>query len=256
MKLYIGTSGYQYPHWGNGVFYHKDLKQDQWLEFYGRQFNAVELSGTFHQLPDTGMANTWLRATPREFQFAVQGSRFITHVKQLKDTGEALATLAENLRLLKPKTACFFWQLPEGFKKDRELLTGFCQQLKKTQLFRDVRHVFDFKDPSWLCDDIYKALRDFRCCLCLNDSASSSSGGGHSAEWVTTTDFIYLRCHGGQTFYNSHYSRKELEGLADKLRGRRDRVHTLYVFFSNDEQGFAVYNAQTFRMLLLERRMV
>ncbi|MBI5416260.1 MAG: DUF72 domain-containing protein, partial [Candidatus Omnitrophica bacterium] len=63
MKLYIGTSGYTYPHWGNGVFYHKDLKQDQWLEFYGRQFNAVELSGTFHQIPDTAMANAWLRAT-------------------------------------------------------------------------------------------------------------------------------------------------------------------------------------------------
>ena len=254
MKLYIGTSGYTYPHWGSGIFYHSGLPADKWLEFYSRQFNGVELPTTAHQPPDADTVMTWLKTTPREFQFAVQGSRFITHVKQLKDAGESLATLAENLRPLKTITACFFWQLPAGVINDRQLLTGFCQHFKRTQLFRDVRHVFDFKDPSWLCDDIYKVLRDFRCCLCLNDSASSS--GGDPGEWVTTTDFIYLRCHGGRTFYNSHYSRKELEGLADKLRGRRDRVHTLYVFFSNDEQGFAVYNAQTFRMLLLERRMI
>ena len=249
MKLYIGTSGYIYPHWGNGVFYHSGVPADKWLEFYSRQFNAVELDTTAHQPPDNDTVMTWFKTTPREFRFAIQGSNYITHVKRLKDVSEPLGMMAESFRSLRPKIACFLWQLPPGFKKDHQGLADFCSLLKRTRPFSEFRHVFEFADVSWFCGDVYKILKDHRCCLCFMDSPEKPG------EWAVTTDFIYLRLNGGKAFYNSNYSRSELEQLADKVRALRDHVQTVYAFFNNDEQGFAVYNAQTFRMLLLERRM-
>lgn len=250
MKLYIGTSGYDYLHWGNGVFYRKEIVPAQWLEFYSQQFNAVELNSTFQQTPDTATAMAWIKATPREFRFTVKGPRFITHIKRLKDVSEPLLDLGESLNALRPRTACFLWQLPEELKKDHPRLSHFCGLLHKTKFLRDVRHAFEFRDASWFCEDIYRILKEHRFCLCFPDSLEKSR------EWAITTDFIYLRFHGGKAFYNSHYSRHELEQWADKVRTLRDRAQTIYAFFSNDEQGFAVYNAQSFRMLLLERRMI
>lgn len=250
MKLYIGTSGYDYPHWGNGIFYHSGLPADKWLEFYSRQFNSVELSATAHHLPEAAAVMTWLKATPREFRFTVKGSSYITHIKRLKDAGEPLEMMAANLKALKPKIACFLWQIPAGFKKDNQGLADFCSLLKRTRPFAESGHVFEFVDASWFCGDVYRVLKDHRCCLCFTDPPEEPG------EWAVTTDFIYLRFNGGKAFYNSQYSRNELEQLAGKVRAFRDQVHTVYAFFNNDEQGFAAYNAQTFRMLLLERRML
>ncbi len=250
MKLYIGTSGYNYSHWGSGIFYHSGLPADKWLEFYSQQFNSVELSSTAHQLPDADTVMTWLRTTPREFRFTVKGSSYITHIKRLKDVSEPLEAMSASLRPLRPKIACFLWQLPSGFKKDNQRLADFCSLLKRTKPFAEFRHVFEFMDVSWFCSDIYRILKDHRCCLCFTDSPEKPG------EWAITTDLIYLRFDGGKAFYNSHYSRNELEQLADKVRVFRDQVKTVYAFFNNDEQGFAIYNAQMFRMLLLERKML
>ena len=260
MKLYIGTSGYDYSHWGDGIFYHSGLPPEKWLEFYSRQFNGVELTTTFSQPPEGATVMGWIKSTPREFRFSVKGSSYITHIKRLRDAGESLDMAAENIKPLKPKLACFLWQLPAGFKKDHQTLADFCLLLKRSRFFQGFRHVFEFADTSWFCGDVYRVLKDYRCCLCFTDSPEKPG------EWVVTTDFIYVKFNGGKAFYNSHYSRDELGLLADKVRafsakggpasGGRDQVHTVYAFFNNDEQGFAVYNAQTFRMLLLERRML
>ena len=245
MKLYIGTSGYSYPHWGNGVFYHQGLPPHKWLEFYSRQFNAVELNVTFYRMPDAGMTQGWLRDTPREFRFVVKGSRFITHIKRLKEAKESLKMLGEHMALLRPKLTCFLWQLPPEFKKDEKRLSDFCRLLSAL----GGRHVFEFRNETWFDRDVYAILKDFQCRLCFADSPEKLG------EHVLTTDFAYLRFHGGKAFYASNYSAKELEGWVDKVAGMKSRVKTLFAFFNNDEQGFAVYNAQSFRMLLLERRL-
>lgn len=249
MRLYVGTSGYSYPHWGNGVFYHAGLAQAKWLEFYSRQFNAVELNVIFYRLPDTGMAETWHKQTPKEFRFVIKGSRFITHIKHLEDAQEPVKLLARNLEPLKTKITAFLWQLPPEFKKDEQRLKDFCRILERGLSWKDTRHVFEFRNESWFCDEIYDILKSFQHCLCFADTP------GRIGEEVLTTDFAYVRFHGGAAFYNSNYSRKELEDWADKIEGLKKRVKTLYAFFNNDEQGFAVYNAQSFRMLLLERKI-
>lgn len=250
MKLYIGTSGYDYPHWGNGIFYGGGLPPEKWLEFYSRQFNGVELTATFNQPPESTAVAAWMRSTPREFRFSVKGPAYITHVKRLKDAADPLEALARSIKFLKPKIACFLWQMPPGFKKDHQRLADFCSLLKRKGFSPGFRHVFEFSDASWFCSDVYRILKEYRCCLCFTESPENPG------EWAVTTDFIYVRLNGGQAFYNSNYSRNELEQLADKVRALRDKVRTVYAFFNNDEQGFAVYNAQTFRMLLLERRML
>jgi uncharacterized protein YecE (DUF72 family) len=245
MELSIGTSGYSYPHWGNGVFYPQGIPPEGWLEFYSRQFNAVELNVTFYRLPDVPTVKAWHKQTPGEFRFVVKGSRFITHIKRLKDAQESLRMLGDNLAPLRSKLTCFLWQLPPEFKRDDQRLSDFCRLL--SALGR--RHVFEFRNETWLHRDVYAILKDFQCCLCFADSPEKLG------EHVLTTDFAYLRFHGGTAFYASNYSRKELEGWADKVAAMKNRVKTLYAFFNNDEQGFAVYNAQSFRMFLLERKL-
>src|SRR3990167_400888 len=132
MKLYIGTSGYDYSHWGNGIFYHSGLPPEKCLEFYSRQFNGVELITTFSQPPEGATVEAWLKSTPREFRFSVKGSSYITHIKRLEDVEESLETLAHSVQLLKPKIACFLWQLPPGFKKDHQIGRASCGEKGKT----------------------------------------------------------------------------------------------------------------------------
>lgn len=247
MKLFIGTSGYSYPHWGNGVFYHRDVKQKDWLGFYSQQFNAVELNVTFYQVPDKATVKRWFKETPREFRFVVKGSRFITHIKRLKDVQQPLEKLWENMEPLRPKMDAFLWQLPPDFKRDDQRLRSFCRQLQRVGVSGEVRNVFEFRDDSWFCEEVYAILREFQCCLCFADFPQKMG------EHVLTTDFAYVRFHSGKVYYTSNYSQKELEVWADKIVELRGRIKRFYAFFNNDEQAFAVYNAQAFRMLLFEK---
>lgn len=249
MELYIGTSGYSYPHWAKGVFYPSGLGHDQWLEFYSRQFNGIELNVTFDQLPDAALTGTWQKTTPKEFRFVVKGSRFITHIQRLKDVEESLKLLLENMAPLKSKISAFLWQLPPAFKKDYQRLKAFCHLLKKAKDFPHARHVFEFRDQSWFDEEVYALLKDLRYCLCFADSPEKIG------DEVLTTDFVYLRFHGGSVLFDSNYSYGELQSWADKVAGFKGRIKTVYAFFNNDANGYAVMNAQRFRLYLLEKKL-
>ena len=95
--IFIGTSGYNYPHWWNGVFYPSDLPQRKWLEFYAEYFKTVELNVSFYRLPKKEVFEGWYKRTPKGFSFAVKGSRFITHIKRLKACREPLSLLLDML---------------------------------------------------------------------------------------------------------------------------------------------------------------
>jgi len=247
MEIVIGTSGFSYPHWANGIFYPSGLNQDKWLEFYSQQFNAVELNVTFYKLPTVSMAKSWDKQTPDGFRFVVKGSRFITHVKRLKDVKESLIMLSDNLLPLRKKIGCFLWQLPPGFKKDAKRLADFCYELKRIKILGRVGHVFEFRDESWFQDDTYAVLRDYDCCLCFADSPEKIG------KEVLTADFIYLRFHGGSYFYDSNYSKGELVVWVQKVKALEGKIKTVYAFFNNDEHGYAAFNAQSLRMFLLEK---
>lgn len=238
-KIYIGTSGYSYPHWVD-VFYPEDLSQGKWLEFYAQHFNTVELNVTFYRLPQEKAFEGWYKKTPKDFLFVVKGSRFITHVKKLTDSEEPLDLLISRAKLLKEKLGIILWQLPPTLKADRRRLEKFlvlCSQ------FKVCRQAFEFRHQSWFVDEIYELLKKYNLALCIADSPT----------WPLveeiTADFTYLRFHGGKELYGSNYSDRELKNWASKIKKWQKKNLDIYCYFNNDAYGYAVSNAKTLKKL-------
>jgi len=235
-EVLIGTSGYNYPHWWNGVFYPSDLPQRKWLEFYAQHFNTVELNVTFYRLPKKEVFEGWYKRTPRGFSFAVKASRFITHIKRLKECRGPLTLLLDNASPLKEKMGVLLWQLPPRFPFDKERLEEFCVLLSTLPRSKSLRHVFELRDESWFCQECFKMLEEFHFGLCI------AHGSGLPFIDRITADFVYLRLHGGEVLYGSNYSDKELKEWAEKIEEWRRKGKAVFVYFNNDAYGFAVRN--------------
>ncbi len=244
-KIFIGTSGYNYKHWANGVFYPAKLPANQWLEYYAQHFNTVELNVTFYRLPAMETFAGWYQRTPGKFTFAAKGSRFITHIKKLKEPEEPLRIFFNNASSLKEKLAVVLWQFPPNFKKNIEKLSNFSSLLKKNHIAKKIRHTFEFRHPTWFCEEVYKILEKNNFSLCI----------AHSKNWPLieklTADFIYLRFHGGTILYGSNYSEKELKEWINKVKSWLKQGKDLYGYFNNDACGYAVKNARRFSELLI-----
>lgn len=241
-EIYVGTSGFNYKHWKDGVFYPTGLAQSKWLEFYTRKFNSVELNVSFYRLPKLSTFEKWKSGVPVDFKFAVKGSRYITHIKRLNDVEESLKMFSERIAGLGNKASVVLWQFGANFKIDVLRLKVFCNLLNRDKVLRGIRHAFEFRSASWFTDSVYRELRKNNFSLVVADSKRWPK-----AE-VLTADFVYLRFHGGVLF-TSNYPRKELESWADKVKswiGERD----LYAYFNNDALGYAPKNAITFKALL------
>ncbi|MCM8781292.1 MAG: DUF72 domain-containing protein [Candidatus Omnitrophica bacterium] len=237
-KAFVGTSGWNYPHWSDGVFYPSGLSQNKWLEYYARFFNSVELNVTFYRLVHKKTFEGWYKRTSKEFYFAVKGWRFITHIKKLKIVDKSLRLFFDSAYELREKLAVVLWQFPAGFKKDIDRLEVFLKLLKKTK----VAQAFEFRNESWFNNDVYNLLKEYNACLCV----------AHSDYFPCvreiTTDFLYLRFHGRETLYNYNYSDKELKEWAEFAKN--SKVKEVFTFFNNDAHGYAVKNALKFKELL------
>jgi len=248
--IYIGTSGYNYPHWWNGVFYPSDLSQKKWLEYYTEYFDTVELNVSFYRLPKKEVFEGWYKRTPKHFLFAVKGSRFITHIKRLKDCRDALSLLFDHASPLKEKLGVVLWQLPPRFKFQKERLESFCVLLSTLPRSKLHRHAFEFRDESWFCNEAFRILEEFRFGLCI------AHGSGLSHIERTTSNFIYVRLHGGEVLYGSNYSDKELNQWKGKIQGWRKKKKAVFVYFNNDTYGFAIKNALALKKLIFHNRSV
>lgn len=238
-KKFIGTSGWNYPHWAGGVFYPEGLSQSRWLDYYTQFFNSVELNVTFYRLVKKETFGNWRKTTPKDFYFVAKGSRFITHIKRLKAPKESLGMLFDNVSGLKEKLAAILWQLPPGFRADLRRLEGFLKLLKK----RKARQAFEFRHESWFNKEVYSLLREYNACLCIAHS------GRFPCVREVTADFLYLRFHGGSPIlYSANYSDKELKEWADFAK--RHKSKDIFAFFNNDACGYAVKNALKFKELL------
>lgn len=237
-RLFIGTSGWNYPQW-KGLFYPENLSAGKWLEYYSQFFNAVELNVTFYQLVRKSTFENWHRRTAEDFHFIVKGSRFITHIKRLKGVGEPLKLLLSNASGLKEKLTAILWQFPPSFKKDLKRFETFCQMLAKT----GIKQVLEFRNQSWFDKETYALLKKYNHCLCI-----AHSGGRYPCVKEITSDFLYLRFHGGESLYASDYPLEELKVWADFAR--RSQCRDIFGFFNNDVHGYAIKNAKEFRELL------
>ena len=242
--ILVGTSGYNYLHWRN-IFYPKGLAQNKWLSFYIQHFNTVELNVTFYRLPSKKTFEGWYKKTPKDFKFVIKGSRYITHIKRLKDCRDPLNLFFKNSSPLKEKLICVLWQLPPSLKVDLKRLENFIKIIKKK--YTHCRHSFEFRNETWFNKDTYNILKKNDLNLCIADSANLTT---HE---VITSDFIYLRFHGGKILYGSNYSDKELKMWARKAKKWLRAKKMLLAFFNNDASGFAVKNALKFKELLNEK---
>jgi uncharacterized protein YecE (DUF72 family) len=237
-NYYVGCSGWHYEHW-RGLFYLEELPKPQWLPFYARQFNSVELNNSFYRLPSEKAFTTWRESTPENFIFAVKMSRYITHIKKLRNLGSAVKNFLSRAVLLEEKLGPLLYQLPPGLNRNDELLQSFLSSLPAGH-----QHVIEFRHESWIDDAVFDILRAHNTGLCVFDMP------GLTCPLVATSDFAYVRFHGSKGLYSSRYSDAELSRWAERIARLEQRVKTSYIYFNNDAEAFAVENAMTLRNLL------
>jgi uncharacterized protein YecE (DUF72 family) len=243
-RYFIGTSGWHYDDWRN-IFYPEGLPKAKWLEFYARHFPTVELNNSFYRLPSENAFAGWYRSSPDGFTFAVKVSRFITHIKRLKDCQEALDKFIKRARILEEKLGPLLYQLPPSFHRDDETLASFLRTLP-----RGLRHVIEFRHQSWLSEAVFQTLRQYNVGLCVFDMPS------FTCPRLATADFAYIRFHGPEGLYSSSYSDEAMAGWARSIADLSKNLDSVYIYFNNDVAGFALQNAETIRHYLQEEKQI
>jgi uncharacterized protein YecE (DUF72 family) len=236
--LWIGTSGYVYPHWRKGVFYPQGLRQKEELAYFATRFRTVELNNPFYRLPAPEAFQRWREATPEDFQFAVKASRVITHLLRLRDSAAPLALLLQHASALGSKLGPVLFQLPPTFQADLPALDRFLSQLPAGR-----RWVIEFRHPSWQTLAAYDRLGRAGVALCI------PVGGRIQPDLVTTAPFVYLRMHAGQEAEGG-FSPEQLQGWAARVLALERAGKEVYVYFNNDRAGHAVRDGERFLALL------
>jgi uncharacterized protein YecE (DUF72 family) len=238
-ELFIGTSGFNYKDWKE-IFYPKGLPQKQWLAYYARHYNTVEINATFYRHFARDVLVKWHDNTPDGFCFTLKGPRTITHVKRLQGVDDELDRFFESARGLQQKLSVVLWQFPPSFKYDtmQDRLSAFMDMLPK-----DTRQAFEFRDKSWFKDEVYALLNRHKAGFVINDSSR------WPAAEAVTGDFMYSRFHGPGRLYASSYSTDQLAVWADTIQARIPR-YDVYCYFNNDFGGRAIRNADELRELL------
>ncbi len=227
----IGTSGWYYKHWV-GPFYPPKTPAARLLDYYSERFDTVEINNSFYRLPPETALTNWRDATPPDFCFAMKGSRFLTHMKKLKDAGQGLDRFFERADLLGPKLGPILFQLPPHWTLNLERLDTFLKALPSRH-----RYAFEFRDPTWLTNQVYDLLSRRRAALCIFDLA------GFQSPIEVTTRFTYIRLHGPGGKYQGSYSDASLEAWADRIRTWSTTLEAIYVYFDNDQSGYAAEDA-------------
>lgn len=227
----IGTSGWHYNHW-RGPFYPDGLPASRMLDYYLQRFDTVEINNSFYQLPTLETFLAWKRATPRNFLFAVKGSRFITHMKKLSDPGPSSEKFFDRVTALGRKLGPILWQFPPRWQSNPERLDAFLDAVPKRR-----RHAFELRDPSWFNDEVNAVLRRHKAAFCIYDFDRRQSPRTATANWV------YVRLHGPDGKYTGSYSDAALDEWAAWFQTQEAERKDVYCYFDNDQAGYAARDA-------------
>jgi uncharacterized protein YecE (DUF72 family) len=238
-NVYIGTSGWHYKHW-IGTFYAPGTKPRDQFALYKESFSTVEINNSFYRLPSRDTFKAWNSDTPTGFLFAVKCSRYITHMKKLKDTEEAVKQFLHNARGLGKKLGPILLQLPPGWKVNVDRFKTFLRTLPKTRRF-----VFEFRNPTWYHPDVYDLLRKHNVAFCQYDLS------GHQSPVEVTADFVYVRLHGPGNKYQGSYSHEALANWSKQCLAWSKEGMDVFIYFDNDQAGYAAFNAKTLSELVL-----
>lgn len=243
-EIRIGTSGWHYKHW-LGTYYPEGTAPAKMLPYYLRDFDTVEINNSFYRLPLRSTFETWKKSTPPDFRFAVKASRFITHMKKLKDPEASVDRFFDAVEGLGKKLGVILFQLPPSWKLDLERFEHFVSVLPRKH-----RYTFEFREPTWFDPRVSEVLARNNMAFCIYELA-----GFHSPIEVTA-DFVYVRLHGPTAEkYQGSYTNAVLRQWAGRIEQWSRTLAGVYVYFDNDQAGFAAHNAKSLRNLVIERTM-
>lgn len=231
-KIRIGCSGWNYRHW-RGAFYPPDLAQKDWFAFYAGVFDTVEINNSFYRLPKAETFAQWRDRAPQHFRYAVKAPRLITHMKKLKEVDEPLSRFLDHARALDDRLGPILYQLPPRWKFNRERLESFLALLP-----RDLVHVFEFRDPSWMTDEVLTLLDQRGASFCTHDMP------GLDVPRRAVGPVAYVRFHGTGGKYWGRYPVKLLRGWCDWIVGEAARGRDIWAYFNNDIHADAIAGAR------------
>jgi uncharacterized protein YecE (DUF72 family) len=235
----IGCSGWNYADWRER-FYPRGMPPRRWLAHYAGFFDTVEVNATFYRLTKPAVVQAWIDETPDDFVFAVKGSRYLTHMKRLTDTGQGIDRFYAAIEPLvgHPKLGPVLWQLPPNFHRDDERLAGWLDRLPPG------RHTVEFRHASWYVPEVLELLRSRGAALAIGDHPKLPD-----TPLEVTTDWSFVRLHHSTRGRRGNYSEGELREWAERIAGLRERAE-VFVYLNNDWEGFAIRNALRMRALL------
>jgi uncharacterized protein YecE (DUF72 family) len=236
----VGTSGWHYKHW-LGNFYPAKMPASQMLAYYCERFDTVEINNSFYRLPTEKSLAMWRDATPKHFVFAAKGSRFLTHMKKLKDAEQGLERFLNAVNLLRPKLGPIVFQLPPQWEINLERLGEFLRILPKKQ-----RVAFELRNATWHTQEVFRLLERHNAAHCIFHLA------GEHSPICNTADFAYVRLHGPGGKYQGSYGDKALAEWAERISAWKQEMKAIYVYFDNDEAGYAAQDALRLKAMLTE----
>jgi uncharacterized protein YecE (DUF72 family) len=234
MTVFLGTSGWHYKDWRER-FYPVEVPQRAWLEFYAERFATVESNNAFYRLPSGERFAAWAGSTPDDFVMAVKMSRYLTHMKRLRDPAEPVGRFLGRVEQLGDKLGPVLLQLPPTLRADQELLDEALKRFPS-----HVRVAVEFRHESWWTTETRSSLEKRGAALCMADRGSRSV-----TELWRTADWTYLRFHAGAASPSPCYGRSALAGWAERLHDAFGDVDA-FVYFNNDPGGCALRDARWF----------
>ena len=241
MAFHVGTSGWQYKHW-RGPVYPEDLPVKDWLPYYAGRFQTVEVNNSFYRQPSDETWRRWRDSVPTDFRFAVKASRFISHFKRFKDPQESIDRFIKGVEGLGDRVGPLLYQARPDFARTPEnvrRMDAFMELLPK-----QYDHVLEFRHESWFGHETMEQLERHKVGFCSFDMP------GQEVPLVATTDFAYMRFHGATYKYAGNYTEAALKHWANKLRALLKDTRQVWVYFNNDDRGYAFKNAHTLSEML------
>ncbi len=243
MQVWVGTSGWQYRDWRD-TFYPPDVPQRRWLEYYASQFATVENNGTFYRLPPRETFAGWRERVGEGFVMTVKASRYLTHVRRLRDPAEPVRRLLDAAAGLGDRLGPVLLQLPPDLQAAPRLLDECLRQFPP-----EIRVAVEPRHESWWADQVRDILAARNAALCWADR----KGATVTPLW-RTADWGYLRFHEGDGAPWPRYRESSLQSWADRIAATwpqepqkpQEAKGDVYVYFNNDRGGAAPCDAAGF----------
>jgi uncharacterized protein YecE (DUF72 family) len=230
-----------YADW-RGRFYPAALRAADWFAYYAGVFDTVEINNTFYHLPAPAAVRHWATQAPDGFVYAVKVNRFITHMKKLAQPAPPLRQFLQRIRPLGASLGPLLYQLPPRWRCNPSRLADFLALLPD-----DLTHVFEFRDQSWLCDEVFALLDRHGASLCVHDMA------GLDVPRLAVGRVAYVRFHGTLPPYAGAYSPAALRSWARWLSAQAAGGRPAFAYFNNDVAAQAVVDAQRLRRMVRAR---